>query len=670
MLGQLVIDLNLNLANFVSGIGKVETGLNKMQKSVNMISGASFVYLARQVLSAAESIYSFSRGIASAANDIERNAKVLNMSISSYQQWTYAAKMADVSNEDMMNGFKFLTRSISEAQQGTGDAAKAFDILKIKLTDTSGKTKDQQNVMLETIGALNKFADGANRDALMLAIFGRSWMTLKPLVNEGTGAIKASMEEFVKMGGVLGDVVVKKGSEAETQFKKLGTQINTTKLSLAPAALAVANFANELVKLFTMEPPPWVKVLWGLTPMGLPGAWQTLGQKIGMVPETFKGSATSFWTSPYGEHKPMPGATKPAAPALPGKYAGAESKDVLSAWDAIVQKNEELWEIYKGQNETIYLSLDTIKGMDTAFAMVLADAQKLSDSGKMPSWEDAATEIKSEFIPNIIELDQNFAMVVANAQKLSDLGEMPSWLDTLEELPKGFAKIGDEIKSLDEWAKNIEGMKSVFVSVGNTITESWVNNFRSMLDGTISFSEGVKNIFKDLSNEIISSITRMIANWILWNNVQGAAGYKAGGTGWAGILGSIAGAIFSGGSTTVTAPVISGIFGKGGITGPLLAHYPIKNYAQGGIASSPQIGIFGEGKGQEAFVPLQGGAIPVQLSGSKEEGPKTTNFLIFAMDPISFRDFIKRNPEAIVEAVHKDTRSRGTLRSDMRRYGG
>jgi lambda family phage tail tape measure protein len=58
-----------------------------------------------------------------------------------------------------------------------------------------------------------------------------------------------------------------------------------------------------------------------------------------------------------------------------------------------------------------------------------------------------------------------------------------------------------------------------------------------------------------------------------------------------------------------------GIFANGGIMtgdGPL----PLRKYAGGGIASSPQLAMFGEGSMNEAYVPLPDGRrIPVAMQG-------------------------------------------------------
>lgn len=54
---------------------------------------------------------------------------------------------------------------------------------------------------------------------------------------------------------------------------------------------------------------------------------------------------------------------------------------------------------------------------------------------------------------------------------------------------------------------------------------------------------------------------------------------------------------------------------EGGIVGPH-GRVPLRRYAGGGVATSPQLALFGEGGMPEAFVPLpNGNAIPVQLSG-------------------------------------------------------
>ena len=51
---------------------------------------------------------------------------------------------------------------------------------------------------------------------------------------------------------------------------------------------------------------------------------------------------------------------------------------------------------------------------------------------------------------------------------------------------------------------------------------------------------------------------------------------------------------------------------------------PLRHYSDGGIASSPQLAMFGEGSGPEAYVPLKNGGIPVHVKGGAAGVPQTT----------------------------------------------
>jgi tape measure domain-containing protein len=71
--------------------------------------------------------------------------------------------------------------------------------------------------------------------------------------------------------------------------------------------------------------------------------------------------------------------------------------------------------------------------------------------------------------------------------------------------------------------------------------------------------------------------------------------------------------------------VFPSLFADGGImtgNGPL----PLKRYARGGIANSPQMAMFGEGSTPEAYVPLPDGrSIPVKMKGGGDVGNVVVN---------------------------------------------
>lgn len=98
-----------------------------------------------------------------------------------------------------------------------------------------------------------------------------------------------------------------------------------------------------------------------------------------------------------------------------------------------------------------------------------------------------------------------------------------------------------------------------------------------------------------------------------------AAAFGASAGGGAAAAGGGAAAATSAGSTAAGYTSAFG-FANGGIMssmGPI----PLKAYANGGIASSPQLALFGEGRMKEAFVPLPDGrSIPVTFAGGAPAG--------------------------------------------------
>jgi hypothetical protein len=160
--------------------------------------------------------------------------------------------------------------------------------------------------------------------------------------------------------------------------------------------------------------------------------------------------------------------------------------------------------------------------------------------------------------------------------------------------------------------------------------------------------EALKKIADNMADVFISAIMKMIANYALLGSITGEkGGWGSTGGGWGGILG-----------------LVASIFGEGGVVRGWRPLAQIPRFQHGTVVDRPTLGIIGEG-GEREWV------IPESKIGRSQvgQGGSANIFYIYANDPISFRDFIRRNPDAIIEAVHKDVRTRGTTRSDIKRYG-
>ena len=94
-----------------------------------------------------------------------------------------------------------------------------------------------------------------------------------------------------------------------------------------------------------------------------------------------------------------------------------------------------------------------------------------------------------------------------------------------------------------------------------------------------------------------------------------------------------------------------------------------RKYAHGGIASSPTLGMVGEGKYNEAIVPLPNGkAIPVDMRSSAQNNNVTVNVSSDGQTQTEGQDnegLGNAIAKAVQEELHRQKRSGGILN----RYG-
>jgi len=98
-------------------------------------------------------------------------------------------------------------------------------------------------------------------------------------------------------------------------------------------------------------------------------------------------------------------------------------------------------------------------------------------------------------------------------------------------------------------------------------------------------------------------------------------------------------------------------FANGGVMGGL----PIHQYAEGGIARTPQLAVFGEGRGAEAFVPLPDGkSIPVKMDGVAQT--VNVSLTVSSLDPSTAADVVLAQMPKIRKELASSLRE-GTDRS-------
>jgi hypothetical protein len=107
--------------------------------------------------------------------------------------------------------------------------------------------------------------------------------------------------------------------------------------------------------------------------------------------------------------------------------------------------------------------------------------------------------------------------------------------------------------------------KSTFDSTMNSINSAWTNNLEAMATGTKSFSKGIKDIFKDMTNAIIKMMIQLTFQQYVMPKLQGLFGGVVNGIG---SLGAAKGTSSFAGGSSFSSAFTGNRFAAGGKTNP------------------------------------------------------------------------------------------------------
>jgi methyl-accepting chemotaxis protein len=182
------------------GWSKLGKGLQKAGEFAAKAAAA----LGTAAIGAATGIAAMTVKAAQSADDINTLAKQTGLSTEQIQKFQYASSIIDVDLNTLTGSMAKLTRSMSAAKSGSGDAARAFAALGISVKDkVTGELRNNQEVFNEAIAALGKMKNETQRDAYAMAIFGKSAQELNPLIEGGAEQLARLGEEAEKAGIIL-----------------------------------------------------------------------------------------------------------------------------------------------------------------------------------------------------------------------------------------------------------------------------------------------------------------------------------------------------------------------------------------------------------------------------------------------------------------------------------
>ena len=212
--------------------GKKIEGAGRKLAGVSRAAGAVTLALGAVTYKAAET-----------ADDINTLSKQTGIATKDLQLYAAAADLTDVSVEAMAKSHQKLKKTMLSASQGKSQA-EYFKQLGVDVTNADGSLRDANDVFDDAIKALGKMENETERDAIAMALFGKSANELNPIIEDG-GKTYEKVSKIMQKYGL--EPVDQKGLDRANEFKD---QLDTIKLVFTQAVQIVGTkIAGYLVPM-------------------------------------------------------------------------------------------------------------------------------------------------------------------------------------------------------------------------------------------------------------------------------------------------------------------------------------------------------------------------------------------------------------------------------------
>jgi hypothetical protein len=245
-LGDLVVRLSAETAQFTQALDKAtyqtQKNFQTMQNSAKGLAGALGAYLS------VDAFAGFIKGQINAMDALNDMSERTGVAVEELSKLSYAAKLSDVTIEQLQGGLTKLNKGIAETANGTGEAQKAFSAMGISVKNADGSLKSSAQVLNDVADRFVTYQDGANKSALAIQLFGKSGAELIPLLNQGSEGLKNMGDELQRLGGVVTADAAKNAGLFNDNMDKLGVTINALGKSFANTILPyMIRFSQELL---------------------------------------------------------------------------------------------------------------------------------------------------------------------------------------------------------------------------------------------------------------------------------------------------------------------------------------------------------------------------------------------------------------------------------------
>lgn len=250
-LAKLVVQLEMETARYSKELDKAKNQLAGFSKSTNDSVSKIAKAAGAAALAAAVGFAALAKNSIDAADDLNDMAKATGVSVESLSQLQYAAKLSGTNLDGLANGLRKLNTAAFDAAKGVKGPVESFEQLGIKVTDTNGKLKSTEELLLETADVFAQYEDGAAKAAIAQDLFGKSGTALIPFLNQGRAGIEGLKNEAAALSLTISGQTAAAADEFNDSLTRLKSSVtglaNQATTALLPTLQAITAQLSDTV---------------------------------------------------------------------------------------------------------------------------------------------------------------------------------------------------------------------------------------------------------------------------------------------------------------------------------------------------------------------------------------------------------------------------------------
>lgn len=161
-------------------------------------------------------------GLTDMAEAAQKGALKAGMSVEQWQRMKYVAEQSGTPIDVLEGSLSKLNRTVGDAAAGKNQTLAALmQRLGINTRDANGQVRAGVDLLPQLADAFKKNENPAVRARMGMALFGKSYAEILPLLAEGSEGIDQNLKRFDKIKGVLGAGEIKAAKDLGDSFKDL-----------------------------------------------------------------------------------------------------------------------------------------------------------------------------------------------------------------------------------------------------------------------------------------------------------------------------------------------------------------------------------------------------------------------------------------------------------------